>query len=93
MKENDGYIDIPAFCSRPHLVILGAGATVDANPNGDRNGKKSSVMKGFVEQLGFSELLANTNIQFKSDNLEDIYSTFAERKECEGVRLQLETAI
>ena len=30
MKENDDYIDIPAFCSRPHLVILGAGATVDA---------------------------------------------------------------
>lgn len=87
------YTDIPAFCSRPHLVIVGAGATVDAIPNGDKYGKKSSVMKGFVEQLGFSELIASTNIKFKSDNLEDSYSTLAERKECENVRIQLETAI
>ena len=93
MKENDNYIDIPAFCSRPHLVILGAGATVDAIPNGDKNGKKSSVMKGFVEKLGFSDILATTNINFTSDNLEDIYSSLAERKESGWVRLQLETAI
>lgn len=32
---------------RPHIVILGAGATMAAIPNGDRNGKRCSVMKGF----------------------------------------------
>ncbi len=29
--------------SRPHLVILGAGASIAAIPNGDLNGRKTSV--------------------------------------------------
>lgn len=40
MKENDDYIDIPAFCSRPHLVIVGAGATVDAIPTETKTARK-----------------------------------------------------
>lgn len=93
MKANDDYIDIKAFCSRPHLVIVGAGATVDTIPNGDKNGKESSVMKGFIDKLGFSDLLAGTNIGFKSDNLEDIYSELAQREDCKDIRIQLENAI
>ena len=33
---------------RAHTVILGAGATMAAIPNGDRYGKKSSVMNGMI---------------------------------------------
>lgn len=41
---------------RPHVVLLGAGAGVAAIPNGDKNGMKTSVMKGFIEKLGMKEL-------------------------------------
>ena len=36
---------------RAHTVILGAGATMAAIPNGDKNGKKSSVMNGMISKL------------------------------------------
>jgi hypothetical protein len=35
--------------NRPHVVILGAGATMAAIPNGDKNGRKSSIMNGFIK--------------------------------------------
>ena len=43
--------------NRPHVVILGAGATMAAIPDGDKNGKKSSVMNGFIEALRMTEIL------------------------------------
>ena len=50
---------------RAHTVILGAGATVATIPNGDKHGKKSSVMNGLIEKLQLSDILSgiklNTN--------------------------------
>ena len=34
--------------NRPHVVILGAGASCAAIPNGDKHGKKISAMSGFI---------------------------------------------
>lgn len=34
--------------SRPHVVILGAGASCAAIPKGDRNGMKISAMRGVL---------------------------------------------
>lgn len=90
MSNDDTY---KAFASRPHLVIVGAGATIDSIPNGDKNGQRSAVMKGFIDKLGFTGILADSGIQFDSDNLEDIYSTLAERNDCTYVRKSLETEI
>lgn len=86
-------IDIEKFVLRPHLVIVGAGATVDSIPNGDRNGRKSSVMNGFIDNLGLREIIDGSGIQSGSENLEDIYSTLAEREDCKDVREQLEDSI
>lgn len=90
MSNDDTY---KAFASRPHLVIVGAGATIDSITNGDKNGQRSAVMKGFIDKLGFTGILADSGIQFDSDNLEDIYSTLAERNDCTYVREKLETEI
>ena len=92
MKENNE-IDIESFANRPHLVIVGAGATVDAIPTGDKNGKLSSVMNGFLGKLGFSDILQNAGITFNSDNLEDIYSFISEKEEYQSVKIRLEEAI
>lgn len=81
------------FKSRPHVVILGAGASVATIPNGDRHGRKTSVMDGFLETLGMNEIIANLKLSTKSDNLEDIYSELAERTEHESVKSQLDSRI
>lgn len=75
---------------KPHVVILGAGATIATIPNGDKNGRKSSVMNGLIEKLGLSEILSGISLQTTSDNLEDIYSELYNRPECENALHQLE---
>ncbi|MGC5814321.1 hypothetical protein [Clostridium perfringens] len=78
---------------RPHVVILGAGASVATIPNGDKNGKKISVMNGFIEKLGMTDILANANLRTTSENLEDIYSELDERLDCIEIKKELENKI
>ena len=42
---------------RAHTVILGAGATIAAIPKGDKNGMKSSVMTGLINNLHLEDIL------------------------------------
>ncbi len=79
--------------NRPHLVILGAGATMAAIPHGDKNGRRSSVMNGFIEALGMTELLAGISLKTSSSNLEDIYSELHSRAEYASVREELDRRI
>lgn len=75
---------------RAHTVILGAGATIATIPNGDRNGKKSSVMNGLIEKLGMQDLLKDIGLKTTSDNLEDIYAELYGRPECCDIVKELE---
>lgn len=83
--------------NRPHVVILGAGASCAAIPNGDKFGKKISAMSGFINKLGLSNILSRVDIQTSSDNLEDIYMELDERSEdepsCKEVKEELEKRI
>ena len=78
---------------RPHIVILGAGATMAAIPNGDKNGKRCSVMKGFIENMGLSDLLKRVTVNTDSDNLEEILSELESRPECQRLVTELENRI
>ncbi len=78
---------------RPHVVILGAGASVAAIPNGDRNGKKISAMAGFIDKLGMSDVIKNCNLTTTSDNLEDIYMEMYDKSESDDARKELEGRI
>ncbi|HXR46019.1 MAG TPA: hypothetical protein VN784_01145 [Candidatus Limnocylindrales bacterium] len=62
---------------RPHVVILGAGASLAAFQNGDRNGRKLPVIKNFVEIVGLKDLLAQNNVQPPYDDFEGLYSDIA----------------
>ena len=62
---------------RPHLVILGAGASLAALPTGDRNGRKLPVMKTFTDIVGLSTLLKDSGIPEPYDDFEAIYSDIA----------------
>ncbi len=58
--------------NKPHVVILGAGASVQAIPEGDANGKMVSVMAGFLDKLGMRDIINNVKLSKETDNLEDI---------------------
>lgn len=83
--------------NRPHVVILGAGASCAAIPNGDKNGKRISAMSGFIDKLGLTDTISKVRINTKSDNLEDIYMELDERSknepECNSMKIELETVI
>ena len=57
--------------TRPHVVILGAGATIATIPNGDKNGNPCSVMHGFIHNLGLDTILATVKLNTKSENIEE----------------------
>ena len=77
--------------TRPHVVILGAGATIATIPNGDKHGNPCSVMHGFVKNLGLESILANVELCTKSENIEDIYSRQCALYSASGLRLRITT--
>lgn len=64
--------------SRPHVVVLGAGASRAACPNGDANSKILPLMNDFTEILGLTKLISDWGINPKR-NFEEIYSELAEQ--------------
>lgn len=76
-----------------HTVLLGAGATMAAIPDGDKNGKKSSVMNNLFSELGMDYILKNVDLHTSSKNLEDIYSELASRPECKDVVQVIEKSL
>lgn len=54
---------------RSHLVLLGAGASLAAFPNGEKNGLKLPLMKNFVEIVdGLSNYFNKCDIDYKGKN-------------------------
>lgn len=62
---------------RPHLVILGAGASLAAFPAGDRNGRHLPLMKTFADVVGLTDMLRAAGVSEPYDDFEAIYSDIA----------------
>ena len=60
---------------RPHLVILGAGATIATIPAGDKYGRKSSVMDNFISELQLNDLFKNIQLKTNSKLRKYIFRT------------------
>lgn len=84
---------IDGFRNGPHVVILGAGATMAAIPNGDKYGNRCSAMDDFIENMGLQDILHDCDIQTTSRNLETIFSELSERPECVDIKNALESQI
>ena len=67
--------------NRPHVELVGAGATVATIPNGDKYGMPCSVMNNFIKNLGLESLFRSVTLTTKSTNIEDIYSELYDRGE------------
>ena len=70
-QEIDAY-----FMQRPHIVLLGAGASVATIPNGDANGKRIPVMKNLIKTLNIEHLINDLPNDIKESDFENIYSYF-----------------
>lgn len=64
---------------RPHVVVIGAGASVVALPNGDSNGKTLPVMGNLVEVVGLEPVLERNGIEYEGKNFEAIHSELYEK--------------
>lgn len=62
---------------RPHVVILGAGASKAAIPYGDRNGLQVPLMNDLVEVTGLSKVFDEQGITWRGKNFESLYSEMA----------------
>ena len=50
---------------RPHLILLGAGASLAAFPNGDRNGRVLPLMYNLVEVVELQPYLEELNVDYE----------------------------
>lgn len=78
---------------RPHVVILGAGASIASFLSGDKNGKKLPSMLNFVQVLGLSTMLDKASIEHEGRNFEDIYDQIHKDANLASLRLELEEAV
>ena len=72
MKTKNELIQNPEIC-KPHVVLLGAGASRATFENGDASGKKLPVMDNLVDTLDLKPILEEAGIE-SSGNFEIIYS-------------------
>jgi hypothetical protein len=63
-------------CGRPHVVILGAGASAATLPDGDRDGNKVPLMPDLTEALGLESILDTNGIEYRG-NFEEIYGALS----------------
>lgn len=63
--------------NRPHVVVLGAGASCAAFPDGDKNGRKLPLMWNIVDEVGLGPLLDSAGIKEHREDFEKLFSTLA----------------
>lgn len=64
---------------RPHVVILGAGASFAAMPNGDRHGHPLPVMVNLIETLGLNSILKQCGVdESHNANFEEVYASLCD---------------
>jgi hypothetical protein len=78
---------------RPHVVLLGAGASRAAFPRGERNGKRLPVMADFFGIAPIADALASGGVPYSGRNFEELYSELTRDATKATIRETLEQAI
>jgi hypothetical protein len=78
---------------RPHVVLVGAGASYATCPNGDATGKPLPLMCNLIELLDLGEILAKAQIEYVGKNFEDVYAALYDNEAYQGIRADLERHI
>jgi hypothetical protein len=77
--------------NKPHVVLLGAGASRATCPHGETNGTALPLMADFVTILGLTPLLERLGLD-PTQNFEDIFSDLWTQKQIDAVK-KIEAAV
>lgn len=78
---------------RPHVVLLGAGASRACFPNGEKMGQKLPVMADFLEIVPIRDILSVSKVPFEGKNFEELYALLANDSQYVDICRDLESAI
>lgn len=78
---------------RPHVILLGAGASKQAFPNGDTYGRQLPLMKDFSSIVPISHMLNREGISHVGRNFEEVYTELSHRPDCAPLRSELESTV
>jgi len=82
-----------ASMGRPHVVVLGAGASLAAFPSGDSNGRRLPLMDSLIDVLRLGPLLQATDIDGAPENFESLYSKLATDDRHAELLVSIENAV
>jgi len=78
-------------CASPHVVLLGAGASRAACPNGDANGRRLPLMVDLVPSVGLDRTLARAGINSsRAANFEPLYESLVGDPKMQGLVREIE---
>jgi len=77
----------------PHIVLLGAGASIAACPHGDTNGKKLPTMNNFVDILDLYNILNQAGILYEGQDFETVYDELASNERTRSIAKVIEDRI
>jgi len=78
---------------RPHVVLLGAGASRAAFPSGERNGRRLPLMLDFADIVPVADIFAEAGIPLRGRNFEDAYAELALAANKTSLRDAVERAV
>lgn len=77
----------------PHLVMLGAGASLAACPNGDKDGRELPLMNDLIEKVQIAPILRKYGVNFEAGDFETLYSDLFERRQHDDLIEEIEAAV
>ena len=90
--SRDWLIENPEI-DRPHVVLLGAGASRAAFPNGDRYGRKIPVMNDLVDIIpGLGKIIQNYGVK-EIENEKNFETVYSRLEKHEDLRAEIEQKI
>ena len=75
MSEAPQFIEDTSM-QKPHVFLLGAGASYAAFPAGDRNGRSLPLMNNLVKTLDLEPLLRAHGVTYTGQDFEELYASF-----------------
>lgn len=78
---------------KPHVFLLGAGASRAALPDGDANGKKLPVMADFLEIVPVAPILDRAGVEYGGRNFEEVYGDLCTDPDRADVRAELDQEV
>lgn len=94
MKRSVPPLDIKSNINHaPHVVILGAGSSLAAFPNGDRNGFQLPLMNNLIDIVGLAQILERHAIDTDITNFEEFYDELAAGDKNQDLLQEIEQTI